>query len=160
MKLRFTPMVLIGVAVVLGICFALFHPYSLHPTRYGQLKCAINRNTGFAHMTRGMNMNTINALHREAGSQDIPVLIQMLDDRDRVTQMTAAQTLARMGEPGLQALRQELTNMGRQTGANFYRYDAVQEAIADVRQRAGRREEIALRRSFSIIDFAVRFFSS
>src|SRR3984893_8138114 len=109
-KHRLTSWALIGV-VLLGICFAVFHPYWLHPTRYGQLKCVINGHTGFAHMTRGMNMNTINALHREARAQDIPVLIQMLDDRDRVTQMTAAQTLARMGEPGLRMLRQELTNM-------------------------------------------------
>ena len=46
-------------------------------------------------MTRGMNMNTINALYREAETRDIPILIQMLDDRDYVTQMTAAQTLHR-----------------------------------------------------------------
>jgi hypothetical protein len=120
---------------VFGICFALFHPCWVHPTRYGQLKCVINRHTGFAHMTRGMNMNTINALYREAGARDIPILVQMLDDRDHVTQMTAAQTLARMGDPGLRALRQELINMGRQTGANFYRYDAVQEAITDATGR-------------------------
>jgi len=82
-------------------------------------------------MTRGMNMGTINALYREVEIRDIPVLVQMLDDHDHVTQMTSAQTLARMGDPGLQALQQELMNMGHQTGTNFYRYDAVREAITD-----------------------------
>src|SRR5436853_7535494 len=104
---------------------AMFHPYWLHPTRYGQLKCVINHHPGFAHLTPGMNMNTINALHQAVGSQDVPVLVRMLDDRDQVTQMTAAQALARMGEPGLQELQQELAHMDRLTGANYDRYQAV-----------------------------------
>lgn len=121
----------IGTLVGAVAVFAIFHPHWIHPTRYGQLKCVINHHTGFAHMTRGMNMNTINALRQASEPQDISVLVRMLDDRDHVTQMTAAQTLARMNESGLRALRQELANMDRQTGSNFYRYQAVQEAITD-----------------------------
>ena len=123
------------IAIVLGIGLVLFHPYWVHPSRYGQLRCVVNRHTGFAHMTRGMNTNTIDALRRVVRDRDIPVLIAMLDDRDHVTQMTAAQVLARMGDPGLRALEFELSRMRRQTGANYNRFDAVREAIMDVTGR-------------------------
>jgi len=76
-----------------------------------------------------MNENTIKALRHAVDDRDIPVLVQMLDDRDHVTQMTAARTLALMGDLGLQALRLQLAAMGQQTGANFYRFDAVKDAL-------------------------------
>ena len=60
----------------------------------------IDRNTGFAHMTRGMNMYTLVALRSCVSERDIPVLVRMLADRDHVTQLSAANVLADMGEEG------------------------------------------------------------
>ena len=54
----------------------------------------IDRNTGFAHMTRGMNMYTLVALRSCVSERDIPVLARMLADRDHVTQLSAANVLA------------------------------------------------------------------
>jgi hypothetical protein len=48
------------------------------PGRPAQLHCAVIRNTGFAHMTRGMNMDTIAALKAEARPDDVPHLKAML----------------------------------------------------------------------------------
>lgn len=93
MRKRMIGVVLFGV----GAALAMFHPSWFHSTRYGQLKCVINNNTGFAHMTRGMNGGTIDALQRAVDLEDIPVLVNMLDDSDSVTRMTAEQVLERMG---------------------------------------------------------------
>jgi hypothetical protein len=131
MKPRYYAMFVVAALIV------WFHPYRFHPTRYGQLKCIINRHTGFAHLTRGMNVNTIKALRSRTDAADIPVLIQMLDDKDHVSQMTAAEVLAQMGEPGLNALREERAKMGQQTGANYNRFSAVEDAITAAVARKG-----------------------
>jgi len=68
----------------------------------------IDRNTGFAHMTRGMNMYTLVALRSCVSERDIPVLARMLADRDHVTQLSAANVLADMGDEGKRGLRQGL----------------------------------------------------
>ena len=68
----------------------------------------IDRNTGFAHMTRGMNMHTLIALRSCVTEQDIPVLTEMLADRDHVTQLSAANVLADLGEGGKRGLREGL----------------------------------------------------
>ena len=68
----------------------------------------IDRNTGFAHMTRGMNMYTLVALRSCVSERDIPVLARMLADRDHVTQLSAANVLADMGNEGKRGLRQGL----------------------------------------------------
>lgn len=77
-------------------------------SRYRELKSVINKNTGFAHFTRGMNMYTLVALRECVTEKDMPVLTQMLQDRDHVTQLTAAGVLADMEDEGKQALRQGL----------------------------------------------------
>ncbi len=77
-------------------------------SRYRELTSVINKNTGFAHFTRGMNMYTLVALRECVTEKDIPVLTQMLQDRDHVTQLTAAGVLADMGDEGKQALRRGL----------------------------------------------------
>ena len=77
-------------------------------SRYDELKRVIDRNTGFAHMTRGMNMYTLIALRSCVTDADIPLLQQMLRDHDDVTQMSAANVLVDMGAPGKKALADEL----------------------------------------------------
>jgi len=47
-------------------------------SRYEELTRVVDRNTGFAHMTRGVNMYTLIALRSCVGDADIPVLTRML----------------------------------------------------------------------------------
>ena len=77
-------------------------------SRYDELKRVIDRNTGFAHMTRGMNMYTLVALRSCVTEGDVPVLTRLLTDRDHVTQLSAANVLADLGDVGKLALRQAL----------------------------------------------------
>jgi len=69
-------------------------------SREDELKRVINRNTGFAHMTRGMNMYTLIALRSCVTDADLPVLRRLLFDRDYVTQLSAAGVLVDMGPGG------------------------------------------------------------
>jgi len=73
-------------------------------SRYDELRHVINRNTGYAHMTRGVNMYTIIALRSCVSEADIPVLTQMIFDRDHVLALAASGVLVYMGAPGRQAL--------------------------------------------------------
>jgi hypothetical protein len=68
------------------------------------LRRVVNRNTGFAHMTRGVNMYTLIALRSCVTEADIPTLTQMLDDRDHVMQLAAAGVLVDLGLAGHRAL--------------------------------------------------------
>jgi hypothetical protein len=77
-------------------------------SREDELKRVIDRNTGFAHMTRGMNMYTLIALRSCVTARDVPVLTRLLTDRDHVTQLSAANVLADLGDEGKRALRQAL----------------------------------------------------
>jgi hypothetical protein len=77
-------------------------------SRYDELKRVIDRNTGFAHMTRGMNMYTLVALRSCVTEADLPVLTRLLTDRDHVTQLSAASVLADLGDEGKLVLRQAL----------------------------------------------------
>jgi HEAT repeat protein len=77
-------------------------------SRYDELKRVIDRNTGFAHMTRGMNMYTLIALRSCETEEDIPVLTRLLTDRDHVTQLSAANVLVDLGDEGQRGLRQAL----------------------------------------------------
>ena len=83
-------------------------PEAAERSRYEELKSVVDRNTGFAHMTRGMNMHTLIALRSCVTEQDIPVLTRLLTDRDHVTQLAAANVLADLGEAGQRGLRQGL----------------------------------------------------
>ena len=97
--------------VTLALALVLL-PWSLGvaASRHDELKRVIDRNTGHAHMTRGMNMYTLIALRECVTDDDIPVLTQLLGDRDHVTQMTAAGVLVDMGPRGRKAL--EIARMG------------------------------------------------
>jgi len=72
--------------------------------RTDELKRVVNRNTGYAHMTRGVNMYTLIALRSCVTENDIPVLTHMLDDRDYVMQLAAAGVLVDLGVAGQRAL--------------------------------------------------------
>jgi hypothetical protein len=89
----------LAIAVIVAACTA-----AVAASRYDELKRVINRNTGHAHMTRGTNMYTLIALRSCVGDADIPVLTQMLFDRDYVLQLAAAGVLVDMGAAGRQAL--------------------------------------------------------
>jgi hypothetical protein len=97
------------VCVVLLLTTALpLAPRAEERSRYDELKRVIDRNTGFAHMTRGMNMYTLIALRSCVTERDVPVLARLLTDRDHVTQLSAANVLADLGEEGKRGLRQTL----------------------------------------------------
>ena len=68
--------------------------------RYDELRRVIDRNTGFAHATRGVNMYTLYALRGCVAEKDIPVLERLLSDKDRITRMAAASVLADLGPRG------------------------------------------------------------
>src|SRR5258708_835565 len=72
--------------------------------RYGKLKHVIDRNTGFAHFIRGVNMYTLYALRECVTQKDIPVLAGMLKDKDRVTRMAVAGVLVDLGHSGRQVV--------------------------------------------------------
>jgi len=101
-------------------------------SRYEELRRVIDRNTGFAHMTRGMNMYTLVALRSCVTEQDIPVLTLMLADRDHVTQLSAANVLADMGDEGKRGLRQGLT-AAKDIRTRSVIEDALREADAPTR---------------------------
>jgi HEAT repeat protein len=77
--------------------------------RYAELRRVINRNTGFAHATRGVNMYTLYALRGCVTEQDLPVLERLLSDKDRVTRMAAADVLADLKPAGQDVLRAKLS---------------------------------------------------
>lgn len=61
--------------------------------RYARLRRTVIEHLGHAHMTRGMNVDTTDALKRAVGKSDIPLLAAMLHDRDNVVRLTAREVL-------------------------------------------------------------------
>jgi hypothetical protein len=94
--------------------------------RYDELKRVIDRNTGFAHLTRGMNMYTLVALRSCVTERDVPVLTEMLADRDHVTQLSAANVLADLGEDGKRGLR-----LGLAPAANVRTRSLIEDALRE-----------------------------
>jgi hypothetical protein len=95
------------------------------PGRPAQLHCAVIRNTGFAHMTRGMNMDTIAALKAEARPDDVPHLKAMLLGKDRIAAMTAAEVMKGMGRDAQTALAEAYKEA--KTGNDTSRAMLIQE---------------------------------
>lgn len=102
-------------------------------SRYDELKRVVNRNTGYAHMTRGVNMYTLIALRSCVADADIPLLMQMLSDRDHVVRLAAANVLVDMGALGRGVLEQEATRPV-DTDARLLIREALQEANAPERR--------------------------
>lgn len=75
------------------------------PMRKTQLEWVINLNVGYAHLSRGMNMYTIDSLYSAVTPRDLPILAQLLNDPDLVKRMTTAEVLARLGPAGQAILR-------------------------------------------------------
>jgi hypothetical protein len=96
-------------------------------SRADELRKVIDRNTGFAHMTRGMNMYTLLALRSCVSDADLPVLRRMLFDRDYVTQLSAAGVLVDMGAGGRATLASALPE-ATDARARMTIQDALREA--------------------------------
>lgn len=95
-------------------------------SRYRELRSVIDRNTGFAHFTRGVNMYTLVALRGCVSERDIPVLTQMLQDRDYVTRFAAARVLADMGDEGKRAL-----GRGLEAATDARTRELIEEALRE-----------------------------
>ncbi len=80
-------------------------------------------------MTRGMNQRTVDALRRAVTPADLPVLVAMLEDRDLVTQATAASVLACMPPEGTRVLEAELRRLEQQPTLDFSKFDAIRTAL-------------------------------
>jgi hypothetical protein len=93
----------------------------------------VNRNTGHAHMTGGANVCTLIALRSCVADGDIPVLTQMLADRDHVLQLAAAGVLVDMGPPGRKGL-EEAAGRARDARERMVIRDALQEVSAPERR--------------------------
>ena len=81
--------------------------------RYRELRRVIDRNTGFAHATRGVNMYTLYALRSCVSDGDLGVLSEMLRDKDRITRMATSAVLVDLGAEGtrvVQARFREVTD--------------------------------------------------
>ena len=96
-------MILLMLVIVAWAAVSGYYTCAL-PGRPAQLHCTVIRNTGFAHMTRGMNMDTIAALKAEAKPEDLPHLKAMLLGKDRIAAMTAATVMKDMGRDTQTAL--------------------------------------------------------
>lgn len=79
--------------------------------RYKELTKVINRNVGYAHMTRGFNMCTILALRDEVTEQDIEVLALLLESNDSIHRRTAANVLSVLGPAGITTLQTRGTRL-------------------------------------------------
>jgi len=129
-KLIYFVLFIVGVYILRG-CGLIWIPYS----RYDQLKSVVSRHVGYAHMTRGMNANTIEALKREVTAADLPLLAKMLNDHDVVAAMTAANVLGGMGEEGRKILRNEREELNRNYNpSRGMVYSAVVETIMSIQK--------------------------
>ena len=100
--------------------------------RYDELKRVVDRNTGHAHMTRGVNMYTLVALRECVTDADIPVLTRMLSDHDRVISIAAAYVLADFGQPGIEALRSARATADARTKSTLE--EAIQQGQSPTRE--------------------------
>ena len=73
--------------------------------RYRELRRVIDRNTGFAHATRGVNMYTLYALRSCVSDGDLGVLSEMLRDKDRITRMATSAVLVDIGAEGMRVVQ-------------------------------------------------------
>ena len=105
---------LFSVVLVLGVNALMSQTHNTgsisQDKRYHQLVEIINKNTGSAHMTRGMNSHTIDALKDSTTAKDIPVLEKMLKDPDNIVVMTTVNVLMGMGKEGRKAIYETCIN--------------------------------------------------
>jgi len=125
-------------AVILLVC--VLGPYlavggtdCLKFDRASRLGCTVNHHAGYAHITRGMNRYTIEALDAEASKEgDIEALGVLLQKGDRIQAMTAAEVLKLRGEKGRAALQ---AAYGTTSGAGDAPRAALIEEYGDLHQQ-------------------------
>jgi hypothetical protein len=118
-----------ALACLAGICLAQTS------VRYNELKRVVDRNTGFAHATRGMNMFTLYAVRSCVTDKDLPVLGQLLTDKDRITRMTAANVLMDFGDSGKAVVEKRLKEVaGRDVSERLMLEDVLSELSAKTRK--------------------------
>lgn len=96
--------------------------------RYSELRRAIDRNTGFAHATRGVNMYTLYALRGCVTDADLPVLRRLLLDKDRIIRMATADVLADLGAAGQDAVSARLKAVRNDVGERIMLQEALDHA--------------------------------
>src|SRR5215472_10946413 len=96
---------------ILTISFMSTALLSAQSARYRDLLAVIDRNTGFAHMTRGVNMYTLYALRSCVSERDLPVLRDLLRGKDKVIRMAPASLLADMGSDGKTDVRARISEV-------------------------------------------------
>jgi hypothetical protein len=114
------------ISLALLLCLTTSMALAMSPSpdrRYRELVKVVDRNTGHAHFTRGMNSYTIQALQKAVGPADLPVLRRMLTDRDRVVVMTTVEVLMRMDATGRRAVYEVLGTTDNKT---------ARDTIADI----------------------------
>ena len=104
-------------------------------TRRRELERVIDANVGHAHLVRGMNRDTIEALDRACSPADLPILGELLLSEDRVHAMTAAEVLALRGAVG----RAELESAAAKVKQN----DPERFLLIDERLRSSHQAETA-----------------
>jgi hypothetical protein len=108
---------------VVGLAFLAILAWA-QPARYRELRRVIDRNTGFAHMTRGVNMYTLFALRSCVNERDLPLLRDMLRDKDRVTRMAVSSVLVDLGGEGERVVRARLAEV-KDAGEKLMLQDAL-----------------------------------
>lgn len=98
--------------------------------RYRELRAVVDRNTGRAHLTRGVNMYTLVALRSCVTGADAGVMGAMLEDRDPVIRRAAAGVLADLGDAGRQTLADALQRI-----TDPRTREIVGEALEAIRRR-------------------------
>jgi len=116
-------------AILLAAACAIAALSGCHGARYAYLCSVIDTHVGFAHLTRGENMNTVRALRERVTPADVPVLVKMLDDRDHIHQLAAADVLATLHPDGVRALEAELARLQNEHPPNWGKIDAIEEAL-------------------------------
>ncbi|MDT8998986.1 hypothetical protein RQP53_06860 [Paucibacter sp. APW11] len=91
--------------------------------RYQALCKIVNRHVGHAHLMRGMNRYTIEALGRAVTVADIAVLAAMMNDPDRVIALTAMNVLPTLGPEAIEAFKHAPNRLD-----SYDRETALQEA--------------------------------
>jgi hypothetical protein len=98
-------------------------------TRYQHLRAVIHTHLGFAHLTPGVNGDTVAALRKRVTAADVPLLLRMLHDRDHLTQIAAAEVLAQIDPEGVQALKALYAKLRDDPHSDFTVYDLVRQAL-------------------------------
>lgn len=96
--------------------------------RYSELRRVIDRNTGFAHATRGVNMYTLYALRECVTDADLPVLRRLLVDKDRIIRMATADVLADLSAAGRDAVSARLKAVSKDAGERMMLQEALENA--------------------------------